>query len=68
MRSRGNCAVLIGGKAGRMLTGHTFRHLGLADPARDPGQFQLLESRDDDLYAVSGCGPLPNKKYSIGTR
>jgi Holliday junction DNA helicase RuvB len=28
---------------GRLITGHAFRHLGLAEPARDPAQFQLFE-------------------------
>jgi Holliday junction resolvasome RuvABC ATP-dependent DNA helicase subunit len=32
---------------GRLLAGHAFRHLGLAEPARDPGQFQLLAGDDD---------------------
>ena len=27
---------------GRLLTGHAFRHLGLAEPVRDPGQFQMF--------------------------
>jgi holliday junction DNA helicase RuvB len=27
---------------GRLLTGHAFRHLGLAEPARDPSQFRLF--------------------------
>ncbi len=27
---------------GRLLTSHAFRHLGLAEPARDPGQFGLF--------------------------
>jgi holliday junction DNA helicase RuvB len=27
---------------GRMLTAHAFRHLGLAEPARDPSQFRLF--------------------------
>jgi holliday junction DNA helicase RuvB len=27
---------------GRLLTGHAFRHLGLAEPARDPAQFGLF--------------------------
>jgi Holliday junction DNA helicase RuvB len=31
---------------GRLLTAHAFRHLGLAEPARDPGQFGLFN--DDD--------------------
>jgi len=31
---------------GRLLTAHAFRHLGLAEPARDPGQFQLFEGND----------------------
>ncbi|MGH6771198.1 MAG: Holliday junction branch migration DNA helicase RuvB [Xanthobacteraceae bacterium] len=32
---------------GRLLTGHAFRHLGLAEPARDPAQFGLFKSEDD---------------------
>ena len=27
---------------GRLLTSHAFRHLGLAEPARDPAQFQMF--------------------------
>jgi Holliday junction DNA helicase RuvB len=33
---------------GRLLTSHAFRHLGLAEPARDPAQFGLFGGRDDD--------------------
>jgi Holliday junction DNA helicase RuvB len=32
---------------GRLLTPHAFRHLGLAEPARDPAQFQLFEPDKD---------------------
>ncbi len=32
---------------GRLLTGHAFRHLGLAEPARDPSQFGLFAQDDD---------------------
>jgi Holliday junction DNA helicase RuvB len=32
---------------GRLLTGHAFRHLGLAEPARDTAQFGLFNSEDD---------------------
>jgi Holliday junction DNA helicase RuvB len=32
---------------GRLLTGHAFRHLGLAEPARDPGQFGLFPTGED---------------------
>jgi Holliday junction DNA helicase RuvB len=32
---------------GRLLTTHAFRHLGLAEPARDPGQFGLFASDED---------------------
>jgi holliday junction DNA helicase RuvB len=32
---------------GRMLTSHAFRHLGLAEPARDPSQFQLFEPGEE---------------------
>jgi Holliday junction DNA helicase RuvB len=33
---------------GRLITANAFRHLGLAEPARDPGQFQLFERPDAD--------------------
>ncbi|HVX99797.1 MAG TPA: Holliday junction branch migration DNA helicase RuvB [Pseudorhodoplanes sp.] len=33
---------------GRLLTSHAFRHLGLAEPARDPAQFGLFASGDDE--------------------
>jgi holliday junction DNA helicase RuvB len=33
---------------GRLLTGHAFRHLGLAEPARDPAQFGLFGQEDND--------------------
>jgi Holliday junction DNA helicase RuvB len=33
---------------GRLITAHAFRHLGLAEPARDPAQFGLFAQEDDD--------------------
>jgi holliday junction DNA helicase RuvB len=33
---------------GRLLTGHAFRHLGLAEPARDPSQFGLFNQENDE--------------------
>jgi Holliday junction DNA helicase RuvB len=33
---------------GRLLTGHAFRHLGLPEPARDPAQFGLFGSDQDE--------------------
>ena len=33
---------------GRLLTSHAFRHLGLAEPARDPAQFGLFGSQEND--------------------
>jgi holliday junction DNA helicase RuvB len=33
---------------GRLLTSHAFRHLGLAEPARDPGQFGLFGEGTED--------------------
>ena len=33
---------------GRLLTGHAFRHLGLAEPARDPSQFGLFGSGEEE--------------------
>ena len=32
---------------GRLLTGHAFRHLGLAEPARDPAQFGMFGGDQD---------------------
>jgi holliday junction DNA helicase RuvB len=33
---------------GRLLTGHAFRHLGLAEPVRDAAQLQLFDSGEQD--------------------
>ena len=33
---------------GRLLTGHAFRHLGLAEPARDPAQFGLFGGGEEE--------------------
>jgi holliday junction DNA helicase RuvB len=33
---------------GRLLTAHAFRHLGLAEPARDPAQFGLFGAERDE--------------------
>jgi Holliday junction DNA helicase RuvB len=33
---------------GRLITGHAFRHLGLAEPTRDPSQFGLFANGDDE--------------------
>jgi len=33
---------------GRLLTGHAYRHLGLAEPARDPAQFGLFGQDADE--------------------
>ena len=32
---------------GRLITGHAFKHLGLAEPARDPSQFGLFAQDDE---------------------
>jgi Holliday junction DNA helicase RuvB len=42
------CGLLQRTPRGRLLTSHAFRHLGLAEPARDPAQFGLFGDRDDD--------------------
>jgi holliday junction DNA helicase RuvB len=34
---------------GRLITAHAFRHLGLAEPTRDPSQFGLFNGQDDDI-------------------
>jgi holliday junction DNA helicase RuvB len=33
---------------GRLLTSHAFRHLGLAEPTRDPAQFGLFGQEQED--------------------
>src|SRR5688572_11481310 len=34
---------------GRLITANAFKHLGLAEPARDPSQFGLFNGQDDDI-------------------
>jgi holliday junction DNA helicase RuvB len=41
------CGFLQRTPRGRLITGHAFRHLGLAEPARDPAQFGLFASDED---------------------
>ena len=36
------CGYLQRTPRGRLLTSHAFRHLGVAEPARDPAQFGLF--------------------------
>jgi Holliday junction DNA helicase RuvB len=38
---------------GRLLTSHAFRHLGLAEPARDPSQFQLFGNSEEQAESCS---------------
>jgi Holliday junction DNA helicase RuvB len=42
------CGLLQRTPRGRLVTGHGFRHLGLPEPVRDPAQFGLFTSDDDD--------------------
>jgi Holliday junction DNA helicase RuvB len=42
------CGFLQRTPRGRLVTGHGFRHLGLPEPVRDPAQFGLFTSDDDD--------------------
>jgi holliday junction DNA helicase RuvB len=42
------CGYLQRTPRGRLLTSHAFRHLGLAEPARDPAQFGLFGNGDSD--------------------
>jgi holliday junction DNA helicase RuvB len=41
------CGFLQRTPRGRLITAHAFRHLGLAEPARDPAQFGLFASEED---------------------
>ena len=42
------CGYLQRTPRGRLLTSHAFRHLGLAEPARDPAQFGLFGGAEDE--------------------
>ena len=42
------CGYLQRTPRGRLLTSHAFRHLGLAEPARDPAQFGLFGNGESD--------------------
>jgi len=41
------CGFLQRTPRGRLVTGHGFRHLGIAEPARDPSQFGLFAGDDE---------------------
>jgi Holliday junction DNA helicase RuvB len=41
------CGFLQRTPRGRLITSHAFRHLGLAEPTRDPSQFGLFGSDDE---------------------
>jgi Holliday junction DNA helicase RuvB len=42
------CGYLQRTPRGRLLTSHAFRHLGLAEPARDPAQFGLFGDNESE--------------------
>src|SRR4029450_1226910 len=42
------CGYLQRPPRGRLLTSHAFRHLGLAEPSRDPAQFGLFGGPDSE--------------------
>jgi Holliday junction DNA helicase RuvB len=42
------CGLLQRTPRGRLVTGHGFRHLGLPEPVRDPAQFGLFTTGDDE--------------------
>src|SRR5579883_3433942 len=41
------CGYLQRTPRGRLLTSHAFRHLGLAEPSRDPAQFGLFGNEEE---------------------
>jgi Holliday junction DNA helicase RuvB len=41
------CGFMQRTPRGRLITGHAFRHLGLAEPSRDPAQFGLFGQEDE---------------------
>jgi holliday junction DNA helicase RuvB len=42
------CGFIQRTPRGRLLTAHAFRHLGLAEPTRDPSQFTMFVADDDE--------------------
>src|SRR5579862_810448 len=42
------CGLLQRTPRGRLITSHAFRHLGLAEPARDPAQFGLFSGDENE--------------------
>jgi holliday junction DNA helicase RuvB len=42
------CGLLQRTPRGRLITSHAFRHLGLAEPARDPAQFGLFGGSEEE--------------------
>jgi holliday junction DNA helicase RuvB len=42
------CGLLQRTPRGRLITSHAFRHLGLAEPARDPAQFGLFGTSEEE--------------------
>ncbi|MGA9892157.1 MAG: Holliday junction DNA helicase RuvB C-terminal domain-containing protein, partial [Xanthobacteraceae bacterium] len=42
------CGFLQRTPRGRLITSHAFRHLGLAEPTRDPSQFGLFGGEPDE--------------------
>jgi Holliday junction DNA helicase RuvB len=42
------CGLLQRTPRGRLMTGRGFKHLGLAEPTRDPGQFGLFAAGEDN--------------------
>jgi Holliday junction DNA helicase RuvB len=42
------CGLLQRTPRGRLITSHAFRHLGLAEPARDPAQFGLFGESEEE--------------------
>src|SRR5215475_6525810 len=42
------CGLLQRTPRGRLITSHAFRHLGLAEPTRDPAQFRLFGASEEE--------------------
>ena len=52
---------------GRLLTSHAFRHLGLAEPARDPTQFQIVQparrARSESSASTASCATAAIRRW-----
>ena len=62
------CGLLQRTPRGRLLTSHAFRHLGLAEPARDPAQFGLVRRSRRRQWIVNFESRVPDSAFGSASR